>query len=500
MSNYSSITKELAACFISRVPLVILETEERDRAQSALTEAATETNTEVDFYTDCRQFVELRRGERRIDAGGAPLAFIEETLKKKTGCVFALGDVKYLDSDTAFARSAAGIVRLAAERKSTIVIVTADSVWQGLSKLGLTFKLDLPTQEERERLLKEFIISHKIKSFDRAQTEQVATLLSGYTAMQLTTLFRYVYKSPAGFTHAELCRMSAQKDKLFGKISSITRVNVENVHVAGLDGVKQWLARKQQIFFAPKSELDKKHIAPPKGILLVGVPGCGKSLSARLIASQWQLPLYRFDIGALFDKYVGESEKNLRLALDYVESVSPCVLWIDEIEKELSTNGDNETSKRILGTFLYWLQEFGDRVFLVATANNISLMPPELFRKGRLSEIFFVDLPCRDERRCAIELYAGLCLSRPLTEKDKDSLADSSEGFSYADIESAIKTVAETEYINGKAEPFSALRAAFAATVGIAASQPELIESSRKWGNERAVPASGKARDNTQHE
>lgn len=500
MSNYRSITKELAACFISRVPLVILETEERDRAQAALAEAANETNTEVDFYTDCRQFVELRRGERRVDVGGAPLSFIEETLKKKTGCVFALGDVRYLDSDTAFARSAAGIVRLAAERKSTIVVITADAVWQGLSKLGLTFKLDLPTQEERERLLKEFILSHKIKSFDRAQTEQVATLLSGYTAMQLTTLFRYVLKSPAGFTHKELCRMSAQKDKLFGKVASITRVNVGDVHVAGLDGVKKWLERKQQIFFAPKTELDKKHISPPKGILLVGVPGCGKSLSARLIAAEWQLPLYRFDIGALFDKYVGESEKNLRIALDYVESVSPCVLWIDEIEKELSTTGDNDTSKRILGTFLYWLQEFGDRVFLVATANNISLMPPELFRKGRLSEIFFVDLPSRDERKSAIELYAKLCLSHSPTQNEIAELADGSDGFSYADIEAAIKSVAETEYINGKPEPFASLKAAFDAIVCIASSQPELIQSSRKWGKERAVPASGVARDNQEQE
>lgn len=495
MSNYASITKELAACFASRVPLVILETEERDRAQSALADAAKDTNTDVDFYTDCRQFVELRRGERKSDAGGDPWAFIEETFKKKTGSVFALGDVRYLDADTAFSRTAAGLVRLASERKSTLVIVTADPVWQGLSKLGLTFKLDLPTQEERERLLREFIISHKIKSFDRAQTEQVATLLSGYTAMQLTTLFRYVYKSPVGFTHSELCRMSAQKDRLFGKLASITRVKVDAVHVAGLDGIKQWLARKQQIFFAPKSELDKKHISPPKGILLAGVPGCGKSLSARLIAGQWQLPLYRFDIGALFDKYVGESEKNLRLALDYAESVSPCVLWIDEIEKALYSGGDNETSKRILGTFLYWLQEYSGRVFVVATANDISLMPPELFRKGRLSEIFFVDLPSFDERRSAVKLYAELCLSRKLTEKDIDALAECSDGFSYADIESAIKTVAETEYVTGKAEPLAALKSAFAATVGIAAAQPELIERSRKWGNERAVPASGDPRE-----
>lgn len=494
MSDYIGITEELAACFAARTPLVILETEERDRAQSALSDVARSANLEIDFYTDCNQFVELRRGERKTDVGREPLAFIEETLKKKSGCIFALGDVRFLDGDNAFSRHAMGLVRLAALKKSTIVIVTADPVWMGLGKLGMYLKLSLPTQAEREKQLKSFIDRNKIKTVDRALIPHVATMLSGYTAMQLSTIMNFVYKSAGGFTYDELCKISARKDKLFGKIPSITRIPVGHAHVAGLDGVKTWLDRKRKIFFAPKAELDKKNISPPKGILLAGVPGCGKSLSARLIAEQWGLPLYRFDIGALFDKYVGESEKNLRLALEYVNSVSPCVLWIDEIEKELASNGDNDTAKRILGSFLYWLQEFSGRIFLVATANDISLMPPELFRKGRLSEIFFVDLPTPTERKSAIELYAGLCLSLKLSEAQKTKLAEMSDGFSYADIEAAVKSVAESEYINGKTESFETLERAFADTVGIMAAQPELIVRSRKWGDERAVPASGSKR------
>ncbi len=492
MSNYIKITEELSACIAARTPLVILDTEERDRAQAALTDVAHEINVEIDFYTDCDQFVELRRGERRSDAGGDPLAFMEERMKIKSGLIFALGDVRFLDGDNSFSRKTAGLVRLASERKCTVILITADHVWQGLNKLGMYLKLDLPTQAERESMLKTFVAKNKVKAFGADEITRASTMLSGYTALQLKTVMNYVVKLSGGFTFNNLCVVAMQKDKLFGKVPSITRITVGDVHVAGLDGVKDWLEQKRKIFFAPKAELDKKHLSPPKGILLAGVPGCGKSLSARLIARSWQLPLYRFDIGALFDKYVGESEKNMRLALEYVESVSPCVLWIDEIEKELSSGGDNDTAKRMLGSFLYWLQEYGGRVFMVATANDISLMPPELFRKGRLSEIFFVDLPTEEERKNAIELYCGLCLSLKPSDAQVRRLAENSDGFSYADIEAAVKTVAEREFTGGCVESPETLDRAFADTVGILASRREQIDKIRRWGETSAAPASGK--------
>lgn len=494
MSNYHHVTEELTACIAAHTPLVVLDTEERDRAQAALARVADSSNVEIYFYTECDQFVELRRGVNKIDVGGDPFAYIEETLKKKTGCIFALGDVRYLDGDNSFSRKAANLVRLAAERKSTIIVITPDSVWQGLGKLGMYLKLDLPTSSERETLIKEFIERNRIKTLDSDRIPQAAAMLSGYTALQLKTIMNFTLKLKGGFSYDNLCDIAMQKDKLFGKVTSITRIPVGDVYVAGLDGVKEWLASKRKIFFAPKEELMRKHISSPKGILLAGVPGCGKSLSARLIAKQWQLPLYRFDIGALFDKYVGESEKNMRLALEYVDSVSPCVLWIDEIEKELYSGGDNDTAKRILGSFLYWLQEYDGRVFMVATANDISMMPPELFRKGRLSEIFFVDLPGLQERKSAIELYAGLCLTFKLTDEQITELGNLTEGYSYADIEAAVKAVAEREYTLGKAEDYEALKKSFASTVSILASQPGQIEKVRKWGSSSAVPASGKRR------
>ncbi len=494
MSNYLQVVDELTACLSSRAPFVILETEERDRAQEALTASARELNVEIEFYTDCGQFVELRRGEKKIDVSGDPYGYIGDSLKKRSSQIFALGDVRFLDGDNSFSRNLVGLVRLAAERTSTVVVVTADPVWAGLNKLGFSLKLDLPDRQEREKMLKQFITRHRIKSLSEEKLSQAAAILSGYTALQLDTVLNYTLKLRGGFTYDNLCAVAMQKNKLFGKVPSVTKVPVGDVHVAGLDGIKEWLAQKEKIFFAGKEELGKKHLAPPKGVLLVGVPGCGKSLSARLIAKQWQLPLYRFDIGALFDKYVGESEKNMRLALDYIESVSPCVLWIDEIEKELYTGGESDTAKRILGSFLYWLQEYSGRVFLVATANDISQLPPELFRKGRLSEIFFVDLPNEKERCAAIELYAGLCLSFRLTKGELAELTACSEGFSYADIESAIKSVAEQEFITEKNENFSALKHAFDETVSIYRSQTELITRTREWGEHSAVSASAKRR------
>lgn len=492
MSNFSQTIDDLAACIAAHTPFVILDTEERDRAQEALAAAARELNTEVEFYTDCGQFTELRRGERMTDAGGDPLGYIEETLKHRSHCVFALGDVRYLDGDNAFSRKTASIVRLAAEQKGTLIVVTADPVWARLTKLGMYLKLDLPTQQEREKMLRTFVSQNRIKTIDEKKLMQAATILSGYTSLQLHTILNYALKIGGGFTYETLCAIAMQKNKLFGKVPSVNRVTVEDVHVAGLDGIREWLSQKEKIFFAPKEELDKKHLAPPKGVLLVGVPGCGKSLSARLIAKEWNLPLYRFDIGGLFDKYVGESEKNMRIALDYIDSVSPCVLWIDEIEKELYSGGDNDTAKRILGSFLYWLQEYSGRVFLIATANDITQLPPELFRKGRLSEIFFVDLPDKEERMAAIGLYAKLCLQHKLTDAEAEELSSMSDGFSFADIEAAIKYVAECEFISGKVESYEGLKAAFAETVSIYRSQTELIEKTRAWGEQSAIPASGR--------
>ncbi|MDE6724363.1 MAG: AAA family ATPase, partial [Ruminiclostridium sp.] len=235
-------------------------------------------------------------------------------------------------------------------------------------------------------------------------------------------------------------------------------------------------------------------LTAPKGILLAGVPGCGKSLSAKMAAKEWKLPLFRFDIGTIYDKWVGESEKKMKEALRFMDDVSPCVVWVDEIEKALSvSDSGNDTGKRVLGQFLFWLQESTSRVFLVATANDISSLPFELFRKGRFSEIFFIDLPDEEERRDVISQYAGKSLLMDLNDEEMGELVSISEGFSYSDIEYAIKDIAQLALTEGQqAITYEAVVKKFKEIVPISKNNPDMVERIRKWGLERAVAASGR--------
>jgi SpoVK/Ycf46/Vps4 family AAA+-type ATPase len=245
-------------------------------------------------------------------------------------------------------------------------------------------------------------------------------------------------------------------------------------------------------------DLRERGLRPPRGVLLVGVPGCGKSLSAKAIAASWNLSLYRLDLANIHGQYLGQSESRLREALATADRVAPAVLWIDEIEKGLAgseSGGDGGTSSRLVGHFLYWLQESRARVFVVATANNISRLPPELFRRGRFDEIFFVDLPTSEERREILELYARRYLRRSLLETPLlESLLGLSDGFAGSDLESAVAEVAKEELLKGApAVGDDYWRRVFSNTIPLSKTSPEAIEAIRAWGRDRAVPAAGVA-------
>ena len=234
-----------------------------------------------------------------------------------------------------------------------------------------------------------------------------------FTEIQIENILSNEIISEQGLLKKNIFKLTVQKDKLYAAVPSVQSIKVDRtLEVSGLESLKSWLKEKKSIFFSSDDQLNLYDLVPPKGILLSGVPGCGKSFSAKMIAKEWELPLYRFDIGSVYDKWMGESERRMRDALSFVDNVSPCILWVDEIEKALavSDSGGNDTSQRILGQFLFWLQESKSRVFLVATANDISRLPSELFRKGRFSEIFFVDLPSVDERKTAIIQFSSKCL------------------------------------------------------------------------------------------
>ena len=228
----------------------------------------------------------------------------------------------------------------------------------------------------------------------------------------------------------------------------------ENIDdIGGLENLKNWLVRKARIF----SDLDKAlkfGVDIPKGIMIIGMPGCGKSLTAKATAQLFQLPLVRLDVGRLLGKYVGESEENMRRALALSEAISPCVLWIDEIEKAfagIGGKGGSDVTTRLFGQFLTWMQEKDNTVFIVATANDISTLPPEFLRKGRFDELFFVDLPNAEERRRIIEIHLK---KRGKWNRNINtiSLIKETEGYNGADLEAVVKDTIETAFVTGKSE------------------------------------------------
>jgi SpoVK/Ycf46/Vps4 family AAA+-type ATPase len=260
--------------------------------------------------------------------------------------------------------------------------------------------------------------------------------------------------------------------------------------VAGLQRLREWIAKRKSAW-TPEGQ--RFGLVPPKGILITGVQGCGKSLAARAVAGEWGYELVRLDAGALYDKFVGESEKRLRKALDLAQKLSPVVLWIDEIEKAFASAGasgdaDAGLSQRLLATLLTWMQDRESGVFLAATSNNITVLPPEMMRKGRFDEIFFVDLPNSGIRAALFTLHLKKRGRDPATF-DVARLADASEGFSGAEIEQAIVSGLYTAFSQKLQLSTETLLGEIKSTQPLSVTRAEEISSIREWAKNRAAPA-----------
>src|SRR5207248_768781 len=263
--------------------------------------------------------------------------------------------------------------------------------------------------------------------------------------------------------------------------------------VGGLDNLKQWLAQRRGSWedLARKFGLD-----PARGVIILGVQGCGKSLCARAIAGEWSLPLVKFDSASIFDKYIGESEKHIEKVFKVAEVLAPCVLWIDELEKVFAGSGadsasvDAGVSSRLLGSFLSWMQDRKAPVFVAATCNNVTALPPELIRKGRFDELFFVDLPNQAERQQIFSIQLAKRKRNP-AEFDLNQLASAAQGFSGAEIDAAVQSALYAVFANQQSLTTDALMAALAHTVPLSTTRAEEIQSLRIWAKQRAVPASG---------
>jgi AAA+ superfamily predicted ATPase len=381
------------------------------------------------------------------------------------------------------------------ERGGSICVISTKSVWSQLQRLGMTLILDAPNEEEMLEIVKECVTPYKGTipiDWEDSEYKMAATILANMTKIEAENVLA-TQMAKGNLTKTDIKELSQAKDKLFSDISGLEKVKIDSntLAVAGLNGLQQWLENQQKLLIA---DLKSRKLRPPRGVLLVGVPGCGKSLSAKFIAASWNLPLYRLDFASIQGMYVGQSENRLKDAFASADNAAPCVLWIDEIEKGLAANANDSSgvTTRMIGQFLFWLQESMAKVFVVATANDVTKLPPELLRKGRFDELFFVDLPGESERKDIIDLYVHKNLLPQPSIETFEKLVNISDGFAGSDLEGAVRDVAIQAVIYGNEIINDEMyEKCFKNIVPLSKTSPERIEAIRIWGRERAVPASG---------
>jgi len=487
-------------CFLkARIPFISFRTAERSRALELLRALARDLNLPVYKHTlsqGTRDLVTDRNVNDDRSVAGA-LDFAGQQMTQRQNLTFILTEVADLEDDTSTARQFQDLTMLAVERAASLIVITNKPVWGQLQRLGMAITLDAPNEDEMRAIIQEQIAPYRGQmpiEWTEAEEREAAAILAGVSRIEAENVVATLLAKGA-IRRADVSELIHAKDRIFADISGIERVAVrgQELTVGGLAGLKTWLDRERPLLTA---DLRERGIRPPRGVLLVGVPGCGKSLSAKAIAVGWNLPLYRLDLSTIHGQYLGQSEGRLKEALATADHVAPCVLWIDEIEKGLagatSGSSDGGTSTRLVGQFLFWLQEARARVFVVATANDVSRLPPELLRRGRFDELFFVDLPTPAERAEIVNIYTQRGLKQTIKSPLIDDLVNLSDGFAGADLEAAVREVTKGAFLDGDATVTPELfRRSFTNIVPLSKTNPEAVEAIRVWGRERAVPASG---------
>ena len=320
--------------------------------------------------------------------------------------------------------------------------------------------------------------------------QKVIDAAMGLTASEAENVFAKSLVEKGDF---DLKIILSEKEQIIRKsgVLEYYHANENMKEVGGLEELKKWLEKRGKAFTSQARDFG---LPEPRGILLLGIPGCGKSLTAKAISSMWQLPLLKLDVGKVFSSFVGSSEENVRRAIATAESIAPSILWLDEIEKGFSGLGssgqtDGGTTARVFGTFLTWLQEKKTPVFVVATSNNVSQMPPELLRKGRFDEIFYVDLPSKEERKAIFKIHLEK-RKRNATAFNLDALAGLTAGYSGSEIEEVIVSALYDAFDSGAELQQQHLESVITTLIPLSKTMEEQIKSIRDWAKLRARRAS----------
>lgn len=400
-------------------------------------------------------------------------------------------------------RDVAGSLKNAECSKNIVIIAPTLVLPNDLQKDITVVDFDLPTLEELKNLLNEMLAMNEgsgiLIDLDENGKELLCKAAQGLTLQEAENAFARAMVTKGQLTVNELDIILEEKCQVIKKTGILefinTTVNIDDV--GGLENMKKWLAKRNNSWLGTAQK--DYNLPSPKGVLITGVAGCGKSMTAKAMSAMWQLPLLRLDIGKIFSGLVGSSEENMRKAIQTAEAVAPSILWIDEIEKGFGGNSGGEmdggTSSRVFGTFLTWMNEKTKPVFVIATANNISRLPAEMLRKGRFDEIFFVDLPTINERKIIFKLHLEKRLKGSkskdfaITDDLLNKLADATEGFGGSEIEQVVISALFEAFAENRTLKTEDLFKVIRNTVPLSTTQSGQILAIREWANERAVSA-----------
>lgn len=342
------------------------------------------------------------------------------------------------------------------EMEVTIILVSSEKcVPRELEKFITLFEMPLPDEAAIQALILEYADAYGV-TVDEDGLKKLCLAFQGLSRYEIGQLINRGYQKDGMIGAKDIELVQTEKSQIIQKSGLLEMVKLREQmdDIGGLEKLKPWLVQKSQIFADWPAARDFG-VESPKGVMIVGMPGCGKSLTAKATASLFGLPLLKMDMGSLMGKYVGESEGNMRRAIAVAEAVSPCVLWVDEVEKAFSGIGSggagSEVATRLFGYFLTWMQEKTAQVFVVATANDISALPPELLRKGRFDEIFYVDFPSEEERSAIFKVHLEK-RKKMNAHIDLKKLAKATDKYSGADIESIVKEGIELAFLDGRAD------------------------------------------------
>ena len=495
--------KRLAQLLAGQRPCVSILTFEEAEALRVVHAAASQLGRGVMEWSVTRGIHDM--GPGGAGTGGATVSdtdhpaaalFFLSTMARSNVMVVMLDLLPHLKEERTMRALREAIAAFEKTGSQMVLIDAATELPAVLRSFAAPFDLTLPSEDELTEIVRDVVRGPGVVSpinvkLTKKDLETIIRNLRGLNRRQAAQVVRDAVCIDRTLDIKDVNEMLAEKRQLVSGEGLLEYVQspVSLDEIGGLRRLKFWLEQRKASLC---DEAEKFGIEPPRGVLMLGVQGAGKSLSAKAVATAWQRPLLRMDVGALYDKYIGETERRLREAFRQAEQMAPIILWIDEIEKAFASaaaqSADGGLSKRMFGALLTWMQDRKEPVFIVATANDIEALPPELLRKGRFDEIFFIDLPDADARRMIFEIHLKKRKRDP-KQFDLERLATASDGYSGAEIEQAVLAALHEAYATHTELTTETIVTAMQNSPPLSVVMRERVNGLRQWAKDRCVPA-----------